>query len=88
MHGVALFLEVTNSELVGEGKQVEYAVTYVIILAMVHQVCPVAFDLKRFQNVYKFYSAQFTCSLAVTAQKTISVKPCGVNMRMQMPPMT
>lgn len=29
-----------------------------------------------------------TCSLEVTAQKTISVKPCDGNMRKQIPPMT
>lgn len=34
------------------------------------------------------YGLTFTCSLDVTAQKTISVKPWVGNMRKQMPPIT
>lgn len=70
----------------------------VILFQVVHQVGPVA--LRRRPDARSGVSRgtgpllrgqrrpTLTCSLDVTAQKTISVKPCDGNIRKQIPPIT
>lgn len=92
-----LFFEVADGVLVSVGEEIEDFVLYVILFQVVHQVGPVA--LKRQPSNSSEGSNRtnpaewrkrptFTCSLDVTAQKTISVNPCDGNMRKQIPPMT
>lgn len=90
-----LFLEVADGVLVGVGEKVEDFVLYVILFQVVHQVGPVALkkttgfrSVKGSGPVGGPKRPTLTCSLDVTAQKTISVNPCDGNIRKQIPPIT
>lgn len=92
-----LFFEVADGVLVSVGEEIEDFVLYVILFQVVHQVGPVALKGQPSNTSEVFTRTSpserrkrptFTCSLDVTAQKTISVNPCDGNIRKQIPPIT
>lgn len=78
-----LFLKVTDGVLVRIGEKVEDLVLDVILFQVVHQVGPVALErqsdagseVSKRSPAEKRKPPTLTCSLDVTAQKTISVNP-------------
>ena len=98
-----LFLEVADGVLISISEEVEDFMLDVILLQVVHQMGSITLQphshrqrlhtdqLERLKFGWGWEAGAaltLTCSLEVTAQNTISVKPCDGNMRKQIPPIT